>query len=363
MKAAVMRAVDGPMTVEEVDVADPSAREVLVQTKAAGLCHSDLSVMNGYLPAPPLPAILGHESAGIVEAVGSDVTHVQPGDHVVTCLSAFCGGCDECVRGRPYLCEHRADTARAASEPPRLTQHGAEIHQFAGLGSFAERLLVHENATVRIEPGVPFEIASILGCAVVTGLGAVLNTARVPPGATVAVIGCGGVGLSTIQGALIAGASRIIAIDTNAAHLDAARVFGATEVLDASEGDLVGQVIDLTNGGVDFAFEVVGTSATAEAAIGMLAFGGTATLVGVPPADEPLRINGRDLQTGDRRVLGCKMGSTRFRLDIPTYIKFFRQGRLKLGELVTSQIELSEINDGYELLRRGTGHGRTVVVF
>jgi S-(hydroxymethyl)glutathione dehydrogenase/alcohol dehydrogenase len=268
MKAAVLRAIKQPLTIEDVELSKPGPHEVLIRTAAAGVCHSDLHFQNGsYLH--PLPAVLGHESAGVVEQVGSEVRYVAPGDHVITCLSVFCGHCGYCLEGRPALCD-KADTRRAQGDAPRLSQKGEVMHQFADLSSYAEQLLVHENAVVRITKDMPLDRAALIGCGVTTGVGAVFKTAKVPAGATVAVIGCGGVGLSAIQGARIAGAGRIIAVDTLPAKLELAKRFGATDGINASDGDPVQQVKQLTGGGVEYSFEAIGLKQTAEQAFGML---------------------------------------------------------------------------------------------
>ena len=287
MKAAVLRELGKPITIEDVAIGKPGPREVLIRTMAAGLCHSDLSVIDGVLPFP-LPTILGHESAGIVEAVGSEVRMVKVGDHVVTCLSTFCGHCEHCLSGNMARCSG-AETRRGKDEPPRLSEGGAPISQFVNLSSFAEQMLVHEHACTAIRKDMPFDRAALIGCAVTTGVGAVIHTAGVRPGETIAVIGCGGVGLSCINGAAIAGAGRIIAIDTLGSKLNLAKEFGATDVIDARASDPVQQVLDMTNGGVHHAFEAIGLKATCEQAFKMLAVGGTATIIGLtgPGASRP----------------------------------------------------------------------------
>jgi S-(hydroxymethyl)glutathione dehydrogenase/alcohol dehydrogenase len=249
MKAAILREVHKPLSVEEVDVSTPGAHEVLVHTVAAGVCHSDVHFYEGLYPTP-MPIVLGHESAGIVEAVGSEVRYVKPGDHVITCLSVFCGHCNYCTTGRPNLC-NREGLQRREGEAPRLSQRGQVMHQFANLSSYAEQMLVHEHAVVKVRDDMPLDKAALIGCGVTTGVGAVINTAKVPPGSTVVVIGCGGVGLSAVQGAVIAGAGRIIAIDTRASKLELAQICGATDLINASEGDPVRQVRDMTGGGVE----------------------------------------------------------------------------------------------------------------
>ena len=330
MRAAVQLGVAEPLLLADVAVDAPGPREVLVRTAAAGVCHSDAFALEGRFPFP-VPSVMGHESAGIVEAVGSEVTYVAPGDHVTTCLSVFCGDCDMCVSGRPYLCDKQG-TRRRAGEPPRLRLDGEPVHAFEELGSFAEQLLVHEHAVVRIDPAMPLEVAALLGCGVTTGLGAVLNTARVPAGASVAVVGCGGVGLSAVQAARICGATRIVAVDTRASKLALARELGATDAVDATAGDAVEQVLELTGGGVEWSFEAVGSAATAEQAFGMLRAGGTCTVIGVL-AGSTVSLDGITLNW-DRRIQGSLMGSNRFRIDIPRYVDLYLQGRLRLDDLV-----------------------------
>ena len=281
MKAAVLREVNKPMEVEEVAISKPGPREVLVRTVAAGVCHSDLHFYNGTYPGQ-FPLILGHESAGVVEQVGSDVHYVQPGDHVITCLSVFCGHCEFCLTGHMSLCQE-PELQRGADEEPRLGTKSAAVGQFANLGSFAEYMLVHEHAVAKIRKDMPLDRAALIGCGVTTGVGSVIHTAQVEAGSTVAVIGCGGVGLSCINGAYIAGASRVIAVDMVASKLELARKFGATDVVDASSGDAVAQVQELTGGGVHYSFEAIGLKATAEQAFQMLRNGGTATVIGMIP--------------------------------------------------------------------------------
>lgn len=282
MKAAVLYEVNQPLVIEDVSLPKPGPREVLIRTAVAGLCHSDLHFMEGLYPHP-LPAVLGHESAGVVEQVGSDVTYVKPGDHVVTCLSVFCGTCDNCTTGRTVLCTDTTVKLLPGASNRMQWSKPEKLHQFLNLSSFAEQMLVHENAIVKIRKEMPLDLAALIGCGVITGYGAVVNTAKVTAGETVAVIGCGGVGMAAINGAQIAGAGRIIAIDTNPAKLQLATKLGATDIINPADGDVVKQVRDLTNGGVHHSFEVLGRKETAEQAFGMLASGGTATIVGMIP--------------------------------------------------------------------------------
>ena len=293
MKAAVLRALKAPLAIEDIRADRPRPREVLVRTAAVGVCHSDLHVIEGALPSR-MPMVLGHEPAGVVEAVGSEVRHVAPGDHVIGCLSVFCGDCEYCISGRPNLCESTA-TVRAEGEEPRLSKDGEAVHQFAHLSAFAECMLVHENAVVKIRPDIPLDRAALIGCGVTTGLGAALNRARVRAGSTVAVIGCGGVGLAIVQGARIAGAGRIIAVDVADWKLDLARKLGATDGVSSSAGNAVAQVVEMTKGGADYAFEAIGLPETVRQAVRMARRGGTAVMVGVVPVGTNVELPGADI--------------------------------------------------------------------
>src|ERR1700757_4273250 len=293
MKAAVFQAANQPMTIEEVAINKPGPREVLLRTAFAGLCHSDLHFLEGLYPITT-PVVLGHESSAIVEAVGDGVTYVKPGDHVITCLSVFCGTCPQCVTGHPNLCEN-TDVKLPPGVSRRLSGKGGELmNQFLNLSSFAEQMLVHENAMVKIDPDIPLDRAALVGCGVMTGVGAVFNAAKVEPGATVAVIGCGGVGVAAVNGAALAGSERIIAIDTMASKLDLARELGATDTLNVSNADAVEQVKELTGGGVHYSFEALGTKTTAEQAFQMLRAGGTATIIGMVPFGVKIELHGFD---------------------------------------------------------------------
>ena len=256
MKAAVLRQAGQALEIEEVQVDKPRSREVLIRTAAVGVCHSDLHFVDGTYPFP-MPCIPGHEAAGIVEAVGPEVRTVKPGDHVITCLSIFCGHCEHCLTGHLSRCVS-PETKRAVGDAPRIAQGEAVMQQLVGLGAFAEQMLVHEHGCVAIRRDMPLDRAALIGCAVMTGYGAVTHTSNVRPGDTVAVIGCGGIGLSVINGALIAGAGRIIAIDRLASKLTLAKTFGATDTIDASQMDAVARVMELTAGGVHHSFEAIG---------------------------------------------------------------------------------------------------------
>ncbi len=354
MRAAVLRDDSGKLNVEDLSIDEPRRNEVLVQMVATGLCHSDLHFIDGTWPAA-YPVLLGHEAAGIVQAVGDDVLGIAPGDHVISCLSIFCGTCERCLTGHSYLCENRAVMAdRAADAPPRLTDDGgAAVTPFLGLGSFAEEMVVHQNALVKISPDMPLDRAALLGCAVTTGVGAVFRTAGVRPASTVAVIGCGGVGISAVQGAHLAGARQIIAVDLEPRKLEWARELGATHTVDASDGDPVAAVNDLSGGGVDYSFECIGLKATAEQAYGMIRNGGVATVVGMIPLGVTLEIPGADLFLGSKRLQGSFMGSNNFRVDMPHLCELYLGGRLKLDEMVSRTIDLNQVNEGFDAMKAG----------
>jgi S-(hydroxymethyl)glutathione dehydrogenase/alcohol dehydrogenase len=349
-RAAILETSPGELVIDEVEVGDVGPREVLVRTTAAGLCHSDLHFMQGLYPYM-LPMVSGHEAAGVVEAVGSDVTDFRVGDHVVSCVSGFCGQCRWCLTGRPYLCD-KVGITRGFDGPASLTRDGERVFPFFELGCFAEVMLVHEHFLVQVTDDIALETAALIGCGVTTGVGAVLNTASVRPGDTVAVLGCGGIGLNAIQAARIAGASRIIAVDRLASKLELARQFGATDVVDASNDDPVGVVVELTGGGVDHAIEAIGLKVTAEQAFAMLGKDGTATVIGMVPIGQKLELDATSLISG-KRIQGSNMGSNRFRIDIPRYVEWYLDGRLELDALVSATMPLAEINEGFAKLASG----------
>jgi S-(hydroxymethyl)glutathione dehydrogenase/alcohol dehydrogenase len=360
-RAAVFRKPGAPLTIEPVQFDAPGRREVLVRTAAVGVCHTDLHVIDGTRPYGPDPIVLGHEAAGVVEAVGADVTYLRPGDHVVACISGFCGACEQCLAGRPNLCSS-ALIARSESDSPRLSQAGRRVEQFYNIGGFAERMLLHENSLVRIDAGLPLDQAALMGCAVLTGLGAVFRTAGVHPGDTVAVFGCGGVGLSIVQGARLAGARRIIAVDLVEAKLELATRLGATDIVNARALPPVESVRALTDGrGVDHAFEAVGSVALVRQCVESLAVAGTATIVGALASDAVIEIPWSALRP-ECKVQTSRMGSNRFRIDIPRYLDFYRQGRLLLDELITRRGRLDDVNDAFAAMRTGE-EARTVLTF
>lgn len=350
MRAAVMHEAKQPLAIETLEVAKPKAHEVLLRTAYAGLCHSDLHFMEGLYPMQT-PCVLGHESSAVVEEVGSEVTYVKPGDRVITCTSVFCGTCYYCTSGRPNLCDNVA-----VKMPPgvaqRLFLNGKPIVQCFNLSSFAEQLLVHENAVVKIADDIPLNIGCLVGCGVITGAGAVINTAKVPAGATVAVFGCGGIGLSAVNGAAIAGADRIIAVDTVSSKLDVAKLMGATDVINASNVDPVEAIKEMTGGGVEYSFEAVGLKKTAEQSFQCIRAGGTATIIGMVPYGMKIELHGYDFLR-ERKIQGSSMGSNRFRVDMPRLLNSWKKGGLKLDHLISSHIKLDEINEGYARLKGG----------
>ena len=358
MKAAILRSAGSPLSIEDVTVADIGPREVRIANRAVGVCHSDLHFAEGHVPFP-LPTILGHEAAGVVVATGSEVRSVKVGDHVVSCLSAYCGHCPSCVTGRLALCA-TGETQRTQGAPPRLSIAGEAVNQFLNLSAFAEEMLIHEHACVAIPREIPLDRAALLGCAVTTGAGAAIHSAGIRPGQTAVVIGCGGVGLSAINGARIAGAERIIAVDRQPAKLDLATRFGATETL-LAEGDWIAAIVEDTRGGVDHAIEAIGLKSTVEAAFALLRPGGVATVAGMMPPGVKVEIDGFAL-LGERRLQGSNMGSNHFPVDIPLYARLYMQGRLNLDDLVARHISLPEIGLAFDALREGAT-ARSVVTF
>ncbi|HEY9090948.1 Zn-dependent alcohol dehydrogenase [Parasphingorhabdus sp.] len=360
MKAAVLVEAGKPLEIEDVNISKPGPHEVLIRTAACGLCHSDLHFIEGTYPHP-LPAIPGHEAAGIVEAVGSEVRTVAVGDAVVTCLSAYCGHCEFCVSGRMSLCLG-AETRRMADDAPRITRpDGTPVAQMLNLSAFAEQMLIHEHACVRINPDMPLDRAAIIGCAVTTGAGTIFNACKVTPGETVAVVGCGGVGLATINAAKIAGAGRIIAADPIPEKRELAMKLGATDVVDAMAADAAGQIIEMTKGGVDHAIEAVGRPASGELAVGSLRRGGTATILGMMPLDHKVGLSAMDLLSG-KKLQGAIMGNNRFPVDIPRLVDFYLRGMLDLDSIIAETIPLEQINDGFEKMKKGDA-ARSVITF
>ena len=337
--------------VDDLSVRDPGPGEVAVRIGAAGLCHSDISVITGTIPFPT-PVVLGHEGAGVVEAVGDLVTNVKEGDHVVLSTLGNCGACQYCDSGRPTMCR-----STFGGRPQPFTWRGEPAYAFANASVFAERTVVKANQAVPIPKDVPMAAASLVGCGVLTGVGAVLQRARVPAGARVLVIGVGGIGLNVIQGAALAGASRIIAVDTNARKRDIAMQFGATDFVESTDA-----VRELSKTGVDYAFECVGHVALIRAAIELLDWGGTCIMLGVPEATAEASFNVASMYL-DKSVLGCRYGSSQPQRDVRRYVDLYRQGRLKLDELVSASYPLEDMKSAVHDLEAGELAARGVLTF
>ena len=352
MKALVVNAVGSRFDLEDIDIAAPIGREVLVDVEASGLCHTDVLFATNNIIA--MPAVLGHEIAGVVAEVGPDVEQFRTGDHVVGSLVQSCGACARCLSGRSFQCLHPEATSRRPNNPPRLSRHGVGLFQGMGLGGFAERALIHENQLAVLPKEMPFAQAALLGCGVVTGTGAVLNTAQVSAGDTVVVFGAGGVGLNAISGARIAGASRIVVIDIQPKRLEAAKRFGATDVIDSTKSRPVEAVRSLLSAGADHVFDFVGLKAVAEQGLAMLGVGGGLYLVGVSKPEVSLDLNIFDAIGGQKRVQGVNYGSTNFKRDIPMYADLYLQGRMNLDDLVSKRIALRDVNEGYAALKDGS---------
>jgi NDMA-dependent alcohol dehydrogenase len=366
MNAAVLTGVEKPMELrDDVEIDPPKAGEVKIRIGASGVCHSDLSVQNGTIPLPT-PIVLGHEGAGVVEEVGEGVTGLEPGDHVVLSFVPQCGTCYTCTRGQGYICENNGEAAGGGliDGTTRLTSQGAPLFQMAMLGTFGEHAIVPAISCVKIEDDVPLRVAALIGCGVLTGVGAALNTAAIREGDAVAVIGAGGVGLNVIQGAKIAGAGEIIAIDRFDHKLDLARQFGATQTIKAEEGaDPVAGVLDLTGRGADVAFEVIGLGPTMEQAVNMIRRGGEAVFVGVPRMDVFLNLNASfTFLYLTKTVKGCWYGSANVQTDVPKLLDLYRAGDLKLDELISKEIGLGDIDDAFAAMQSGEV-ARSVIVY
>ncbi len=350
MKAAIFEQANKPLTIEDVDIIDPRPGEVLVRTSCSGVCHSDLHFIDG-LWQLPMPCVLGHEAAGVVEAIGGGVSYVAPGDRVIMSFRPFCGKCYYCLGGRPNLCNSPEHGQQSAS---RLTWKGKPILQFANVGSFAEMMVTSENGVVKIPEDMPMAEAALIGCGVMTGVGAALYTADVPGGATVAVIGCGGIGLNIIQGCRIAGAARIIAIDIIDSKLDLAKRFGATHTINSKQtDDLEGAIRELTQGmGVEYAFEAIGVPAAATQAFNITRAGGTTVVVGMHPMGSSISVPGPAFLQ-EKKLIGCMYGSTRFREHMPKLIDLFLQGKLDLTSLVSRRMKLDGVNEAFRAMKAG----------
>ncbi len=355
MGAEAPYAMSKPLRIATVELDGPGRGEILVRIAAAGLCHSDLSVINGDRPRP-MPMALGHESAGIVETVGEDVPDLVPGDHVVMVFMPSCGHCLPCAEGRPALCEPGAAANGAGtllSGARRLHCDGVEINHHLGVSGFAEYAVVSRRSVVKIDRDLPLDEAALFGCAVLTGVGAVVNTAGMRPGQTAAVIGLGGVGLSSVLGAIASGARQVVAIDLSDDKLGLARQIGATDTVNARDADAAEQVRDLTGGGVDFAFEMAGAVRAMELAYKITRRGGTTVTAGLPPPGANLPLPLVQLVAEERTVKGSYIGTCVPTRDIPRYIALYRAGRLPVDRLMSGKLKLEEINEGFDRLHEG----------
>jgi NDMA-dependent alcohol dehydrogenase len=357
-KAAVMIGIDQPLEIrDDVEVEAPHAGEVKVRMAASGVCHSDLSIQNGTLIGGA-PMVLGHEGAGVIEEVGAGVTNLAPGDHVVISWVPQCGECYFCTRGQPQLCEQGSNALASGGlldGTPRMQSQGAPLPQMAASGTFSEVTVVPEIGAVKVPADFDLKLAALIGCGVLTGTGAALNTANIRKGDTVAVIGCGGVGLNVIQGARIAGAAEIIAIDMNETKLSLAKEFGATATVNASQADPVSQVMSMTSEiGADVAFEVIGLQQTIDQTINMTRRGGQAILVGVPRMDVMTTIPAFfGIVLAEKTIKGCWYGSSDVQRDVPKLVDLYRKGQLKLDELVSRTITLEQVNEAFDAMKTG----------
>ena len=365
MKAAVCRGRDEPLRIEDVELDSPRNGEVLIRLAASGVCHSDYSVVTGVMPMK-LPCVLGHEGAGVVEGLGAGVGHVKAGDRVVLSWVTPCGSCYYCREGQPNLCDlgtrinlqHRMPDGSS-----RLHKDGEDLQSFSALGVMAERAVVPAGSVVRLPDDAPLAKAALIGCSVMTGVGAVWNTAQVKAGSSVAVFGAGGVGLNAIQGAAIVGAERIVAVDVHARKLELARQFGASHAVDASRDDPVKAIRELTDGrGADYAFEAIGGKKTIEQAYGSVRRGGTCVVIGIGSRTESVELNVFMIPVLEKRLLGCWYGGARVHRDLPMLLALHKAGKLKLDELVTRTYRLEEVNQAFADMSSGV-NARGVIVF
>ena len=365
-KAAILTALDQPLEIHDVELDSPHAGEVKIRMGASGVCHSDLSMQNGTIMAAA-PIVLGHEGAGVIEEVGEGVTNLKPGDHVVVSWVPQCGECFYCKRGQGELCKV-ADASLASGglldATPRFSWKGSPLSQMAASGTFSEVSVIPAIGAVKIDDDVDMKVAALIGCGVLTGVGAALNTADIKKGDTVAVVGCGGVGLNVIQGARIAGAANIIAVDMNETKLQMAKEFGATATVNASQSDAVSQVMSMTEErGADVAFEVIGLGPTIDQTITMTRRGGQAILVGVPRMDVMVTVPAfLGLVLQEKTIKGCWYGSSNVHTDVPKLVDLYKKGELKLDELISREIELDEVNDAFEAMKTGEV-ARSVIVY
>ncbi len=364
MKAAVVYEPGAQVEVAETQLGAVGEMDVYVRIEASGLCHSDVAVQNGSFPVP-VPVVIGHEGAGVVEEVGARVTSLAPGDHVLLSATLSCGRCELCTKGLPCICRSGFATVVDSLHPDgrhRMTDAaGRGLRQFACLGTLAESVIVHEGSAIKIRDDAPLSVAALVGCAVVTGLGAIFNRAKLRPGSSAVVLGCGGIGLSAVQGARIAGASRIIAVDPVAEKRRLAIDLGATDAIDPTSGDPVAQVQEITGGvGVDYAFEAVGLPAVVRQAWDMAAIDGTVVALGLSAVGTELALPAVELCTTEKTLMSCVYGTSRPRQDMPRYLDMYMSGQLQLAPLISRRYRLEQINDSIADLEAGRIHGRGV---
>jgi S-(hydroxymethyl)glutathione dehydrogenase/alcohol dehydrogenase len=359
MKAAVLYEENTPLVVEDIEIEDPKQGEVLVKVVAAGVCHSDLSFMEGRWKVK-MPRVMGHEGAGIVEKIGPGVASVQPGDHVIFSWVGSCGYCRNCSRGKPYMCSNTPLTTMPDGTT-RFRKGDVVLYHSTGISSFAEYTVVHEMSIVKIRDDVPLDKAALVSCGVLTGISAVFNAAKVELGSTVAVFGCGGVGLNVIQGARMTGATMIVGVDRLDNKLEMAKEFGATHVINSASEDPVQKIKELTGLGVDYAFEVVGIPEVTVQAYDSTEANGMTIMLGMPPLRAPLTLNTLGLFLG-KTVKGAYFGQSHFRIEMPALLDLYMEGRLKLDELISRTYPLEGINDAFEAMKRGEV-ARSVIKF
>jgi alcohol dehydrogenase len=365
MGAAMPYAKSKPLSIQEVELEGPGQGEILVRMGAAGLCHSDLSVINGDRPRPT-PMALGHEAAGVVEAVGPGVDDLKKGDHVVLVFVPSCGHCNPCAEGRPALCEPgaAANTAGTLLSGARrlFSNDGKPVFHHMGCSAFAEAAVVSRRSAVKIDPDLPLEEAALFGCAILTGVGAVVNTAQVRAGSTVAVVGLGGVGLASVLGAVASGARATVAVDLSDDKLALAKALGATHTFNASDPELIDKVKKATGGGVDYAIEMAGSTRAFETAYRITRRGGTTVTAGLPPPSATWAMPSTNLVAEERTIKGSYIGTCVPSRDLPRYIDLYMQGRLPVDKLMSGRLKLDQINEGFDLLHEGKAV-RQVVTF
>jgi Zn-dependent alcohol dehydrogenase len=357
MRAAIFTEQDGPLSVEDVTPIDPGPGDVVVRITASGVCHSDLHVIDGTLPFP-MPAIMGHEPAGFVEKVGAGVTHLVPGNKVILTLRPPCGLCYWCVRGEVQICPHATAVGSGMLEDgtTRLAHQGRTVYRGTGIAAYSEKVVTMASGAVKVPDDTPLDIACVLGCAVQTGVGAALNTAEIEEGATVMIVGLGGIGISIAQGARLAGASQIIGVDPVDGRRQQAQRFGVTDVIDPAEGDVAARVLSLTGDvGADYAFDAVGKASLIEACIAGIRPGGTAVMVGVPRFDEQVNVPALFFAMTEKKLQGCFLGSSNPQREFPRLLSLWKAGHLDLEGMITSRRPLEQINEAFADMKAGTG--------